>query len=686
MGGVKLALLSRPFPAQPRNRAPPLVTNESREPISNKKSALTYESLRAVAIANDGGPPRLSSILSISSGSDRSLKYDLKYSRPSLPLMIYLPGIDGTGLAASRQFPYLLSKFDVVALMIPPTDRTAFSGLVDLVVAYLQQEVPLHPATRPVYLLGESFGGLLALAIAARLPRLVDRLVLVNPATSFSQSFWPVLGPLLPQIPSQAYSVLPIALAPVLGNPINLLAAALESAMQDNDDRTRRTTGQRASIFVEETVMLLTQLPLLAQLLPPETLEWKLSLLKQGCDSVLDKLHAVEQRTLIVAGDADLLIPSLEEAERLRKALPRAHVRIEKGRSHALLQEGGVNLVRIMEEEGALVQVRRLSANRKTRNATRFIRKSAPTDPIELPSDAEIERAAGRTTTFGRRLCSPVFLSTPLHGESPTPCLGLGALPEQEDGPILYVGNHQTLALDLGILCEQFIKEKGIMLRGLAHPLIFQGGQTTDRGQNSFAQFLVEFGAVPVNARNLAKLLQNGESVLLFPGGVREAYRRKGEEYQLFWPERSEFVRMAAKYGATIVPFAAIGVDDSLEILVDGEELQRTPVLGDIVTARTAQLPRARLSEEESLVAPIALPKLPPQRSYFLFQRPITLRVEDANDREKCDSVYRDVKASVEEGLCYLLRRRGEDPFTSLGKRALWEATHPGKQAPTFTL
>ena len=53
--------------------------------------------------------------------------------------------------------------------------------------------------TRPVYLLGESFGGLLALAAASEAPELADRVVLVNPATSFPRSAWPLLGPLLPQ-------------------------------------------------------------------------------------------------------------------------------------------------------------------------------------------------------------------------------------------------------------------------------------------------------------------------------------------------------------------------------------------------------------------------------------------------------------------------------------------------------
>ena len=66
---------------------------------------------------------------------------------------------------------------------------------------YLATEVGACDPQRPVYLLGESFGAVLALAVAAQRPDLVDRLVLVNPATSFQRSVWPSLGPLLPQVP-----------------------------------------------------------------------------------------------------------------------------------------------------------------------------------------------------------------------------------------------------------------------------------------------------------------------------------------------------------------------------------------------------------------------------------------------------------------------------------------------------
>lgn len=42
-----------------------------------------------------------------------------------------------------------------------------------------------------------------------------------------------------------------------------------------------------------------------------------------------------------------------------------------------------------------------------------------------------------------------------------------------------------------------------------------------------------------------------------------QALKRKDERYTLIWPEKSEFVRMAARFGATIVPFGAVGAEDA---------------------------------------------------------------------------------------------------------------------------
>lgn len=46
--------------------------------------------------------------------------------------------------------------------------------------------------------------------------------------------------------------------------------------------------------------------------------------------------------------------------------------------------------------------------------------------------------------------------------------------------------------------------------------------------------------------------------------------------------------------------------------------------------------------------------------------------------------MYDEVRGEVEDGIDWLLRRRGEDPFRDTGFRTLYEAASGGKQAPSF--
>ena len=104
----------------------------------------------------------------------------------------------------------------------------------------------------------------------------------------------------------------------------------------------------------------------------------------------------------------------------------------------------------------------------------------SPTPPTHrLPPSWNAER----TTALARRLSSPVFIST--SPDDGSRALGLGHIPTSR--PLLFVGNHQTLALDLGMLCEQLLRERGLLLRGLAHPVIFAdsfgGGGGGEQGE-----------------------------------------------------------------------------------------------------------------------------------------------------------------------------------------------------------
>jgi pimeloyl-ACP methyl ester carboxylesterase len=629
--------------------------------------------------------------------------------RESLPILLYLPGIDGTGLAAFKQFPVLMEHFNLITFVTPPENRTSYDELVEIVSDMVRTSLAHIPATQPVYIMGESFGGLLALSLAESCPGIVDRIILVNPATSFKKTVWPIIGPVLLSTPKEAYGALPILLAPVLGNPINLLQASLDG-LPSNSSLVDQALG-----LVQGAFALLEQLPVLADILPRDTLEHKLKLLEQGCNRVNPEM--VKQRVFILAGEQDLLLPSESEAEYLQGALPRAHTRVERGRSHALLQEGGVNLVSILKEEGFYTFERKLSvATDKRAKGSTF----GTPQPIELPTDIELQRYGSKVTSLSRSLTSPVFISKDQFGEG---VFGLDGLPLPGDRPIVFVGNHQSLALDMGIFCEQVLKERGIMLRGLAHPAIFSSrrknrkdtednstridampafinalngrdNRSSGTRNRSFEYFLEEFGAVPVGPSNFVKLLANKEAVLLYPGGVKEAYRKKGQEYQLFWPEKSEFVRMAAKYNAIIVPFAGVGVDDALNVLVDSDEMRDIPLLGSFISQSAESVPQARRGvnangndAKESFVSPIAVPKLPPNRLYYMFQQPIPLTKDIVGDREQCDEIYAQIKDSVESGISYLLEKRDTDPYKDFPSRLYYERViHNGKQAPTFDL
>ena len=128
------------------------------------------------------------------------------------PLLLYLPGFDGTFLSPFLQFPELHTLFDVRCLTVGVEDRSTFEALVNRTLAFLEDcerlreapkdggatnasapmpmelgnasdsnsggnpflnffsggrksDPPSRQSPRPLYIAGESFGGLLALEV-----------------------------------------------------------------------------------------------------------------------------------------------------------------------------------------------------------------------------------------------------------------------------------------------------------------------------------------------------------------------------------------------------------------------------------------------------------------------------------------------------------------------------------------
>jgi pimeloyl-ACP methyl ester carboxylesterase len=295
------------------------------------------------------------------------------------PLLLYLPGFDGTFLSPFLQFPELHTIFDVRCMTVAVDDRSTLGELQADVLQYLENEctneralsssttresiilqnstmtaIPNITASntsesngqnqqrrRPVFLAGESFGGILASMVSIKLQEeasstyCLKGLVLINAATCYDRSKLAIEGPKVAQLHDLAYPfglisrLLPLfidkySMAQLL---LILQAKALPSVI---DNSCREAYMGRVAF----------SLPFVLKFMPKETLQWRLtSWLDTGCESLatvdkpLEKLQNL--RTLIIAGENDATLPSIAEAERLAGILKNSVIHVVKGAGHA---------------------------------------------------------------------------------------------------------------------------------------------------------------------------------------------------------------------------------------------------------------------------------------------------------------------------------------------------------------
>ncbi|KAK6153333.1 hypothetical protein DH2020_012972 [Rehmannia glutinosa] len=200
-------------------------------------------------------------------------------------------------------------------------------------------------------------------------------------------------------------------------------------------------------------------------------------------------------------------------------------------------------------------------------------------------------------------------------------------------------------------------------------------------------------GGFPVSATNLYRLLSMKSHVILFPGGVREAFHHKGEEYKLIWPAEPEFVRMAARFGATIIPFAGVGEDDIIELLLDCDDQMKIPALKDFIEGLNNETVRLRGAVEgevakQYLYYPVFLPKLP-GRAYFLFGKPISTKGRDdiLRNKDKACEMYLEVQNEIEKCIAFLKKKREKDPYRNLLDRLAYQSSNGfHSEVPTFEI
>ena len=271
-----------------------------------------------------------------------------------------------------------------------------------------------------------------------------------------------------------------------------------------------------------------------------------------------------------------------------------------------------------------------------------------PAQIPELPSEQAIDRLVSLLEPH-RRITAPKFY-------------GIENLPD--DGSLL-VGNHTIFGfLDLPFMLAEVWKSRQIVVRGL--------GEDAHYKVPVWRDLLGACGMVPGTRDNVHALMRDHQTILVFPGGSREVFKRRGQQYQLLWRERMGFARLAIEHGYRIVPCAAVGAEDMLDVIAD----VNTPIYGQL----------ARLSKKVTsfpvppVVRGVGLTPLPrPERLYFWFGEPIeTTGFADRDDDTAARAVRDEVKQSVMAGIQFLRDERDKDPDRDLTKRLLRSAI-PGK-------
>ncbi|KAJ0980695.1 hypothetical protein J5N97_008950 [Dioscorea zingiberensis] len=571
------------------------------------------------------------------------------------PVLLFLPGVDGNGMGLILHHKALGRVFEVRCMHVPIHDRTPFEGLLKFVEDTVIVEHSIC-GNKPIYLLGHSFGGCLALSVAARNPNINLVLILSNPATSFDRSS---LQPLLPILSTshQLGIIIPFLLSFNIGNLVKMGLDGIENVHRLLHKLIDSSRNQSCSIDI---LKLLDDIP-------GDTFSWKLKLLESATCHANSHLHAVKAEVLVLASCQDSILPSKDEAERLLAILPNCKVHYFIDCGHSLLVDRCVNLLTVIKGAGLYHH------SRKHDHVSDFI----PPTMMEL-------KVADKSSQLLCESTSPAFFSTLEDGKI---VRGLSGIPD--DGPVLLVANHMLLGLESIPLVIEFLREKRVVLRGMGHPVLFpKKTESSSQGPDIYTLVKV-FGGVPVSFSNFYRLLSVKSFLLLYPGGAREALHRKGEEYKLFWSCQPEFVRMAARFGATIVPFGSVGEDDLGEVILDYDDMMKIPIIKDGIRNHNQNISNVGITGEfrkQDTFLPCILPKIP-GRFYFLFGRPIITKgkMDVLNDRKEANFLYLHVKSEVEKCIAYLKEKREEDNYRGIFQRTLYQLVRGSNQIiPTF--
>lgn len=228
--------------------------------------------------------------------------------------VVLVPGMNGTGELFYRQVPRLERSYRVATYSL----REDADGLERLAADLAHVVDVVAPVHRRAIVVGESFGGAVALTFALEYPEQVEALVLLNSFPHFAAQ-------LRLRLAIASLAILPWGAMPLVRH---LTAFRLHSP------HTHRAEVKQ---FIALTAHATR-----------EGYINRLKLLRRF--DVRDRLHDIRQPALFLAAECDHLVPAVAQARYMADRVPSSVLRILAGHGHICLIAPDLDLAQILDE------------------------------------------------------------------------------------------------------------------------------------------------------------------------------------------------------------------------------------------------------------------------------------------------------------------------------------------------
>ncbi|WP_423894589.1 lysophospholipid acyltransferase family protein [Candidatus Pelagadaptatus aseana] len=229
---------------------------------------------------------------------------------------------------------------------------------------------------------------------------------------------------------------------------------------------------------------------------------------------------------------------------------------------------------------------------------------------------------------------------------------GFDRLPKD---PSLVIGIHSgvSLTMDAWTFVMAWWRHFGEKrkLHGTAHDLLMNAPVV--------GNYFERLGALSPSRENICKALDQGDDVILWPGGEVDSCRSWKKRDKAILGGRKGFIRLAIKQGVPITPVATVGGHDTLFVLSEGRGLAKMLGLKEKLRTEVAPITLSYPFGLGVTLTPFQHIPLPAKiRTEVLDPIYVSNDPEMANDEEYVQAIYDQVEGAIQAGMDRLAKKR----------------------------